>query len=149
MKKDEDFSIRPSPRSAQRPLSTKTGTWVQWAERTKHENRHLCLTSKVWVCRTKSTPTTIKRELSQRERTHRVSKHSNTHLKPQKSSLGNSLFSLMIFSIPFFHPFSSTSSYTPISVKGSPGHERLNPSLGPDRPKKPRDVWCTSYLSMQ
>ena len=57
----------------------------------------------------KPTPTAIKKESNQREKTHRVSEHSNTHLKPENSPLGNSFFSLIIFYslFPslFFHQF--------------------------------------------
>ena len=47
--------------------------------------------------KSKSTPTAIKKELSQKEKTHRISEHSNTHLKPENFPLGNSFFSLIIF----------------------------------------------------
>ena len=45
----------------------------------------------------KSTPSTIKKESSQGEKTHKVSEHSNTHLKHEISLLGNSFFFLIIF----------------------------------------------------
>ena len=69
------------------------------------------------VRKPKSIPTTIKRGSSQGEKTHRVSEHSNTHLKPENYPLGNSFFSSIIFysllSSLLLHQF----IITPLSIR--------------------------------
>lgn len=57
----------------------------------------------------KFTPAAIKKESNQEEKTRRVLKHFNIHLKFRTLPLEISS-SLLLFFIPFFHPLSSISS---------------------------------------
>jgi len=97
-------------------LSTKTRAGAKREE--MRYPRQVSSTGLARVCRSKSTPTTIKRGSSQGEKTHQVSDHSNTHLKPENFPFGNSFFPSIIF-YPLFsslllhqflYPFSSVRS---------------------------------------